>query len=142
MRGFAVILVFYFAGVFLHEQLGVPVPGNVLGFALLSIALFTGLIKLRWVEGAAESLLRYMGLFFVPSMVSVMALLPIIGTHWPAITVGILGSTLATMLLTGWAVQLAIRLTQKKSRNASEQIGEEKITSDDTQKVLLKSGVE
>ena len=106
MRGLAIILFFNFAGVILHEQAHVPLPASVLGFALLTVALFTGVVRLEWVEDTAELLIRHLPLFFSPSIVVGVALFPQVAHEWPAVVIGMIGSTAVTLLLTGGGVQL------------------------------------
>lgn len=105
MRGLAILLLFNFAGVVLHEQAGIPLPAGVLGFALLTAALFAGVVKLAWVEQTAELFIKHLPLFFSPSIVVGVALFPMVAHEWPAVVVGMAGSVAVTLLLTGRAVQ-------------------------------------
>lgn len=50
MNGFAILLAFYFAGMVIQKGLDVPLPSKVIGLALFTLFLFTGLIQLKWVE--------------------------------------------------------------------------------------------
>jgi holin-like protein len=100
MRGMAILLGFQLCGVGLHAA-GIPMPGTVLGLILFTASLFTGLIKLEWVENTSSILLGNMLLFFAPIIVySGSALAPLKG-EWVAITASILVSLLAVMLTTG-----------------------------------------
>jgi holin-like protein len=107
MRGLAILLLFNYAGVVLHEQAHVPLPGNVLGFALLTAALFARIIKVEWVEETSELFIRHLPLLFSPSIVAAAALVPFLAPEWPAVLIGMLGSMVATLVLTGWSVQFA-----------------------------------
>lgn len=100
------MLLFNFAGVVLHEWGRVPLPGNVLGFALLTAALFAGAIKMEWVEETADLFIRHLPLLFSPSIV-LAASMPVIGAEWAAVLVGMAGSMAVTLVVTGWSVQLA-----------------------------------
>jgi holin-like protein len=100
MRGMAILLGFQLCGVCLHAA-GIPMPGTVLGLILFTSALFTGLVKLEWVENTSSLLLENMLLFFAPIIVfSGAALAPLKG-EWMAIAASILVSLLAVMLTTG-----------------------------------------
>jgi holin-like protein len=101
MKGLAILLAFNLLGVALHA-IGVPLPGNVLGLILFTLCLFLGVVKLAWVEEAAELLLRHMLLFFAPVVVGVIVYRDRIAREWPAMTAGVIGSLLVTMLVTGW----------------------------------------
>ncbi len=101
MRGLAILLGFNLAGMALQAA-GVPLPGNVLGLILFAACLFAGVVKLRWVEEAAEFLLRHMLLFFAPVIVGVIVYRERIAREWPGMTAGMVGSLFVVMLVTGW----------------------------------------
>ncbi|PTA68202.1 CidA/LrgA family protein [Deinococcus arcticus] len=65
--GLGVLLGFAAAGEALAGTLGLPLPGPVVGLALLWAALGLGVVRLAWIEGAADSLLGVLGLLFVPA---------------------------------------------------------------------------
>lgn len=106
VRGFAVLLGFQLFGEVLSRGSGVPIPGNVIGMALLLVALGSGLVKLAWVEEAAELLLSHMALFFVPAGVGVMVYGGLIAREWLPITVATIASTFIVMAVTGWVATL------------------------------------
>ena len=101
-RGLAILLVLQFVGEGISAALGIPVPGNVIGMGLMVIALMAGIIRLEWVEEAAELLLSHMAIFFIPAGVGVMVYFDLIGKEWLPITVGTVLSTFAVMAVTGW----------------------------------------
>jgi holin-like protein len=109
MLGLAILVLFYFAGVALHDYARVPLPGNVLGMLLLFAALCLRLVKLRWVEGAAGVLLRNMMLFFVPVIVSVMGQSAALQANWLPVLGGMTASTFVTMAVAGWTGRLLLR---------------------------------
>jgi len=108
MAGLAILLAFDFIGLVLHA-LGVPLPGNVLGLILLVICLFTGVVKLEWIEQVSLLLVRNMMLFFAPVIVGVILFKDRIAHEWLAIGAGIVGSLLVVLLVTGWSVELLLR---------------------------------
>ncbi|NCP78154.1 MAG: CidA/LrgA family protein, partial [Desulfuromonadales bacterium] len=79
--------------------------GNVIGMALLLLGLACGLVKEESIREAAELLLRYLALFFVPAGVGVMLYFDLIGREWLPIVVGTLVSTFVVMAVTGWVEQ-------------------------------------
>ncbi|RIE04132.1 CidA/LrgA family protein [Cohnella faecalis] len=81
MRGLAILLSFNLVGVGLKEWLHIPMPGNVIGLVLFTIALFAKLVKLEWVEASAQWLTKHMMLFFIPYIVGAMALIPMLGAQ-------------------------------------------------------------
>ena len=106
LQGLVLLLVFQFVGEGLSGLLALPIPGNVIGMALLLLALFFGWIKLSWLQEAADLLLSYMALFFVPAGVGVMLYFELIGREWLPIVVATVISTFVVMAVTGWAEQL------------------------------------
>jgi holin-like protein len=102
MLGLAILLGFNFIGIWLQLSLHIPLPGNVIGLILLTIALFAKWIKLEWVETAASWLTGHMMLFFIPFVVGTMAFFPLIGSNWLSIGIGVVGSSVAVLLVTGF----------------------------------------
>lgn len=106
LQGLVLLLGFQFAGELLVRLTGMPVPGNVTGMALLLMALALGVVKEESITEAAELLLKYLALFFVPAGVGVMLYFDLIAREWLPIVVGTVVSTFVVMAVTGWAEQL------------------------------------
>lgn len=115
IRGMAILLALQFLGEGLSRGLSLPVPGNVLGMGLLLLALWAGIVRVEWVEEAAELLLSHLALFFVPAGVGVMVYFDLIGRQWMPIVVATVVSTFVVMAVTGWT---ASRLDRKGGGNA------------------------
>lgn len=101
MRGMAILLGFNIAGIWI-EKAGVPLPGNVIGLALFTAALFLRVVKVEWVEASAAWLLRHLLLFFAPIVVGTVAFLPLIGDNALPLLVSLVGSTVISLLVAGW----------------------------------------
>jgi holin-like protein len=106
LQGMVLLLVFQFVGEGLAVLLALPIPGNVIGMALLLLVLSVGWVKLEWLQDAAELLLSYMAMFFVPAGVGVMLYFELIGREWLPIIAGTVISTFVVMAVTGWAEKL------------------------------------
>lgn len=101
MLGLAILLAFQGLGLLIHQYGGVPLPGNVIGLMLLAAALFSGLVKLEWIERTASLLLRHMLLFFAPTIVGTIAFARLLGQEWLPLVAALVFSTAAVMLVTG-----------------------------------------
>ncbi|MBN1247305.1 MAG: CidA/LrgA family protein [Anaerolineae bacterium] len=129
--GLAVLLVCQLIGELLAALLQLPIPGPVIGMILL----FCGLLARDWslrsggsrrenrrhrdtdgnlrgpmpvpqgLESAAQGLLRYLALLFVPAGTGIIAYLALIREEWLAITIALIGSTILTLAVTGGLMQ-------------------------------------
>ncbi|WP_346909934.1 CidA/LrgA family protein [uncultured Roseibium sp.] len=94
------------AGELLKAALELPVPGPVIGMVIL----FAGLvIKGGLPEGLAQvgdTFLGNLSLLFVPAGVGVMLHIALIGEQALAITLALVGSTLATIAVTALVMNL------------------------------------
>lgn len=118
------------AGEFITMATGLPLPGPVLGMALL----FAGLLLRRRLgrggdkpaiprelEETATGLLSHLSLLFVPAGVGVMLYLPLISEEWLSISVALVASTLLTIVLTALVMSWLGRLTGGADSNARDQ---------------------
>lgn len=67
--GFAILVVCLEAGEAVKRAFALILPGNMLGLFLLLALLGSGMVPLRWVEGAARWLLWLLPLLFMPIFV-------------------------------------------------------------------------
>lgn len=104
--GLGVLLGFAAAGEALVGALRWPLPGPVVGLALLWAALGLGVVKLAWIEPAADGLLGVLGLLFVPATAGAVQFLSA-GAAWG---LWLLTLTAALLLGAGAAGLLAGRL--------------------------------
>ena len=106
LQGLVLLLGFQGAGELVARLLDLPIPGNVIGMAMLLLALSAGFVKEESLAEAGELLLKYMALFFVPAGVGVMLYFELIAKEWLPIIVGTVVSTFVVMAVTGWVEQL------------------------------------
>jgi len=105
VRGFALLLLFQLCGEATSRLLDLPIPGNVMGMGFLLLALLLKIVKLQWLEEAAELLLSRLALFFVPAGVGVMVYGDLIAAEWLPISVATILSTFVVMAVTGKLAQ-------------------------------------
>ncbi len=90
----ATLLVFQLLGEALVRVLAAPVPGPVLGLALLLLVLVLRPAWLAVIRPTAQTLLQHLSLLFVPAGVGVMLHLQRLGDEALAIGVALVLSTL------------------------------------------------
>lgn len=115
-----ILLACQLAGEVIRMLTDAPVPGPVIGMALL----FVGLVARRRLtagrdvrdtpedlDRTANGLLQHLSLLFVPAGVGVMLYLPLIAKEWLAISVSLVASTVITIALTALIMAWLNRLT-------------------------------
>lgn len=103
----AVIFAFLGLGELTVTLTGLPLPSSIVGMLALTLALQLRIVRLRWVNGAAEILTRNIGFFFIPAGVSLMLHFDIIARHWMPIVVASVVSTILVLFITGTVHQLS-----------------------------------
>jgi holin-like protein len=120
IRALALLLVCQLVGETLARGMGLPVPGPVIGLALLAI----GAVVYARLSGAdaskiettelgrvAGALLGSLGILFVPAGVGVVQQLPLVGAYGLQIFVALLVSTVLTLIVTVYVFLFVKRLT-------------------------------
>ena len=106
IRGLAALLLCQLAGEVTARGLGLPAPGPVIGLGLLVAGMalanrFGGAAAMVGDVGrVSDGLLGALALLFVPAGVGVVQHLGLIASYGVAIGLALVGSTLATMLVT------------------------------------------
>lgn len=102
---FTLLLVCQLVGEIIVVAFGLPLPGPVIGMALLFIVLVArGRMPLQ-LEAVSNQLLANLSLLFVPAGVGVMLHAQVLQTQFIAIAAALVISTLLTLLVTGWLMQ-------------------------------------
>lgn len=96
-----IIYSYLFLGESLVTFLKLPIPGSIIGLALLFTSLYFKWIKLTWVDGGAKFLTAELLLFFIPSAVGIVNYQSIISLVGIKIIVIIFISTIFVMVATG-----------------------------------------
>lgn len=99
VAGAAVIIGCLEAGIFIQRNLGVPVPGNVIGMILLLFLLQTKVVADAWVSGPCTLLLLLLPAMFVPIYVVPLSDPAFWSRH---------GTTLVPAAVIGGAITLAV----------------------------------
>lgn len=115
LAGLTVLLACQLVGELVVRTLDLPLPGPILGMVLLFV-----ILQLRrpptsspLVQGP-QTLLRYLPLLYVPAGVGVIAHLAQLRDDALAISVGLVGSWLAGLLVTALVASAVLRLTGQR----------------------------
>ncbi|ADG81507.1 CidA/LrgA family protein [Thermincola potens] len=109
----AIILIISYIGDTVSNLLSLPIPGNVLGMAILLACLGAGVIKVEMVDRVSKLMLDNLSFFFIPVTVGLITLMDLLHGKWLAIVIICLFSTVVTMVSTGLTVQLLGRKLNK-----------------------------
>ncbi len=105
LSGVALLVLPLWGGAILKAMSGVAIPAPVLGVVILVAGLMVyGRVPegLRLVSGF---LLRHMVLFFIPALVSLLAVSDLLADIWMRLALIIIVSTLLPLWATAWAFQ-------------------------------------
>ena len=106
----------------LATVLSLPLPGNLIGIALLLILLAVGAVKIEWIELGGSMLTRHMAFFFIPITVGLMGFGELFKANGLGIFVTLFLSASIGIVAAGLSVQAAqkmLKATQEK-KNAHE----------------------
>lgn len=109
-----VILGITLAGELLKYILPLPIPASIYGMVLLFVGLMTGVIKIEAVKETGMFLIEIMPLMFIPAAVELMESWVVLKDILVPVIIITLVSTVAVMVVSGWATQGMIRREQKK----------------------------
>jgi len=120
--GFIWLTAFWLAGELLVRLLHIPLPGQIVGMALLLLALHRGWVKLAAIREAADLLLKHMMLLFVPVVVGIIVYYPALLDHPLPIAAAVLAGTLGVLAASGAAAAAvqANRSKRKERRNSHD----------------------
>ncbi len=104
-----IVLACWLAGEALARALGLPIPGAILGLAIMLVLLARRRLSAVSMRRGAEWLLADMLLFFVPAVLAVLNYPEFLGLTGLKILFVILASTIAVMVTTAFVVDRAYR---------------------------------
>ncbi len=110
------IVAFWLTGEALVRAAGLPVPGAVIGLALLFVLVATRGVRESSVRRGAQWFLADMLLFFVPAVLAVLDHREFVGLTGLKVLFVILTSTAAVMLVTAFVVDRSFRWNADRAR--------------------------
>ncbi|MCX2890698.1 murein hydrolase regulator LrgA [Pseudomonas sp. LB-090624] len=105
----AILCALFLLGGQLARWLGWPIPGGVMGLALLLILFASGVLKPAMLQLGAGWLMAEMLLFFIPALMSLLDYGALIRDEGWRILLVIAVSTLMVMVVTALTVELVCR---------------------------------
>jgi holin-like protein len=116
LAALTILLVYQLAGEILVVTLALPVPGPVVGMALLFATLVLRGETSEDLRDTANGLLRHLSLLFVPAGVGVMAHLHRLADEWLPITASLVLSTLLTIAVTALVMRALLSSRAQEPR--------------------------
>ena len=114
LKQFGIIIAISFLGELLRSLIPLPIPASIYGLVLMLLALQTRVIALDKVKYTAKLLIEIMPLMFIPAAVELMESWVVLKDILVPVIIITLVSTVAVMVVSGWATQGMIRREQKK----------------------------
>ena len=102
---FLLLLICQLIGEVVVVAAGIPLPGPVIGMALLFLGLMVHGSVPSGLDKMAEGLLSNLSLLFVPAGVGVMLHAELVGAEFVPIVISLVLSTLITIAVTAWVMQ-------------------------------------
>jgi holin-like protein len=109
LAAITLLLIFQLAGEAIGRFFALPVPGPVIGMALLFVALALRGGPSVGLRDTAQNLLQHLSLLFVPAGVGVMLHLQRMSDEWLPILVALIVSTFAAIAVTALVLRVMVR---------------------------------
>ncbi|TDT72354.1 holin-like protein/holin-like protein [Hypnocyclicus thermotrophus] len=106
LRQVFILISINYIGNLLSGIFGLVIPGNVLGFLILFLLLFSKIIKPIQIEKVSNLLLFNLTFLFIPSGVSLINILDKLKSVWIQILIISILSTIITIIVTAFTIQL------------------------------------
>lgn len=114
------LIAFWALGEIVSRAAHLPVPGGIIGLALVLLLFASGRLKTISLRRGADWLLAEMLLFFVPAVLAVLDHREFLGLLGLKLLAVVLGGTLLVMGGTGLTVDLCCRLSPRPVRHDGE----------------------
>jgi len=111
IEAIATLLIYQLIGETLTFGFGLPIPGPVIGMALLLVTLALSPALLAKIKPTGTTLLSHLSLLFVPAGVGVMVHFARLSEEGFAIVAAVVGSTLLAIVATAATAAFLIRRT-------------------------------
>jgi len=116
LRTYLVLLSCQAAGEIIHQLVGLPLSGPIIGMVLLLVALSVRGGASEEFTRSGQSTLGYLSLFFVPPGVGVMQHLALVRAQWLPTLLAVIISTVLAMI-SGAIVMQSVNRMRQRHRN-------------------------
>jgi holin-like protein len=120
LQAFAILLCLQLAGEALVRAVGSPLPGPVIGLALMFVRLVARIPLPHATHETADGILKHLSLLFVPAGVGVVQQLPLLGAEGWKLMVVILVSIALSLAATAITFALIAKAMQIESEAPEE----------------------
>lgn len=120
LKAIAVLLLCQLIGEAFVAWTQLPIPGPVVGMALLFVALVLRGGVPEPLGRVVDGLLAHLSLLFVPAGVGVMLHIAVIRQEWLAVSVALVVSTVLTLVVTGLTMAWLIRRAERRPQRDDE----------------------
>ena len=114
IESLTVLLVCQLAGEVIARASGIPLPGPVIGMAILFFGLMIRGDVPEPLQQTTKAILDHLSLLFVPAGVGVMLYLPLIADEWLPISSAIIIGTLVTIAATAWVMGAILKKSEAR----------------------------
>lgn len=101
----SILAIFLLAGNLVVTFFHIPLPGSVMGMVMLLSLLVLGIVKLEWIERAADFQIKHMTLLFIPFVIGLFLspnVIPLLDFHFILV---LIVSSFCCLLGTAYTVQ-------------------------------------
>ena len=120
LNGITLLLIYQLIGELIARWFKLPIPGPVLGMALLFISLILYKRVPEALEVASTALLSHLSLLFIPAGVGLMLYFDAIAKEWLPIVLTLIFSTLISMAVIALCMQSLMKVFKPKADSAHE----------------------
>lgn len=113
------LLVFQLVGEVIARAFGLPIPGPVIGMALLFVALMIRGGASDDLRQTANTLLQHLSLLFVPAGTGVVLYGDRLAAEWLPLAVALVGSTVLAIVVTALILQALTRSRRRDGETKS-----------------------
>ncbi len=109
----ALLAALWYVADFASRHFDLPIPGSVIGLAVLLLLLLAGGVRPRWVKAGADWMLSELLLFFVPAAVAVVQYGGLFKSDGWRLALVVVAGTLTVLVAVALTVDQAVQLERR-----------------------------